>query len=94
MPLTKTDLICSSCVNIFPIWRKRSYKEKNHVKHLWCHHCLRQTPHIEIRDSARYKKELEFKPILTEQEQFILNLLNHNDNNIEFEKVFQKHLRK
>lgn len=39
---------CKKCGALFAIPRKKAYKRKEgHIKHLYCVHCGKRTPHIE-----------------------------------------------
>jgi len=43
-----TELMCIFCGGIFPISRKASrLKSENHIKHLWCISCKKETEHVE-----------------------------------------------
>ena len=76
-----SDLICSQCGSIMSIPRyKNGKRERFHVKDMYCINCNKETKFIEIGDIDIYKKQLEFKNDLNEQEQLIYDLLSLNDN--------------
>lgn len=75
-----SDLICSECGNVMTIPRwKNDRRERFHIKDLYCINCNKITKFIEIGDLDFYKKHLEFKAKLNEQEQLIYDLLSLNN---------------
>ena len=79
----RSELICSECGAVMPIPRKMNQlREKNHVKDLYCYQCDKVTKFIEIRNLDILRKELEFKTILTREEQKLYDILfNESEEN-------------
>ena len=46
--MAQTELVCEYCGSEFTIFRRKSrLKKAGHVKHMYCHICREDTPHIE-----------------------------------------------
>jgi len=77
MQTTKSELICLACGTINPIQRsKRRLQKVYHIKDLYCYECKTITKQVELRNSDMFKKELEFKEELNNDEMLIKDLLN------------------
>lgn len=77
----RSDLICFECGNILSISRKIGKKRNlHHIKDIYCYKCNIVTKHIEIGDSDIYKKKIEYKENRSEEEKFILYLLQGKSN--------------
>lgn len=43
-----SDLHCQNCGALFSLPRRKKERRKsNHIKHIYCIHCGKRTPHIE-----------------------------------------------
>ena len=52
MKYIESEMICTICNQRgIPVPRKEDRKrERNHIKHMYCVHCKKKTPHREIRN--------------------------------------------
>lgn len=74
--ITRSDLVCLECGNVFPIPRKTANQRKiYHIKDIFCVCCKKKTKHIETKDLDILSKEIEFKTKLTEEEQLLADVL-------------------
>lgn len=50
-PIVQVALYCCKCKTQQAIWRLDGrLRDKNHVKHMWCHRCNKKTAHFQIED--------------------------------------------
>ena len=74
----KTDLICSECGYIFPIFRKANKQKKElHIKDLYCPLCKKDTKHLEMKNGDIYLMKIGEKKESdrNEEEKKILRLI-------------------
>lgn len=72
-----TELLCSCCGEIFPIYRKKHKGHKmNHIKDMYCPFCMKPRKFIEIVDRDLYYYKLLNKNSLTEIEQLAFGYLS------------------
>jgi ribosomal protein L33 len=51
-------LQCSSCEEIFIIWRiEGRQKRRDHKKNMYCHKCKKVTQHFEMKEWDEYRYE-------------------------------------
>ena len=50
-----SDLVCTSCGNVFTIPRSHSLNRKiGHIKDLWCYRCNCVTKHYEVHEYDKF----------------------------------------
>ena len=79
-----TDLVCLECGNVVTINRSLGrQKSVGHIKDMFCPYCNKNVKFFEVKDISIFKIECYNKKYLSEDELFVINLLNEREKNNE-----------